>query len=160
MDSADQFVGLVVETGDVAGSRSVAVVRRIDNVVVRFRVWAGDTDLRPYNYNTLPSSYWFTNDSCSGTPYLALLPPLIADSFSTDDGIGIAYPGAPEVKAMHSSLNWPEEAQHCLLRNGVRSFGPPNRCCVAENTTTEVAPVLRIDANALGLEPPFHVEGP
>jgi hypothetical protein len=86
--------------------------------------------------------------------------PLIADSFRTDDGIGIAYPGAPEVKAMHSRLNWPEDAQHCLLQNNVRYFSPPDRCCVAMNATTEVAPLLRIDANELGLEPPFHVEGP
>ena len=157
IDNADQFVGLVVETTDATAS----VVRRIDNVVVKFRLWANATDLQPYNYSTSPSLYWFTSDNCSGTPYLTFnVPPLIAESFRTDDGIGIAYPGAADVKPMHSRLNWPEDAQHCLVQNGVRYFSPPNRCCVAENTITEVAPILRVDANQLGLKPPFHVEGP
>ena len=149
-------VGLVIALDGSADISSPEVIRRIDNIPVRFHVLP---DGLASSIPSPPGELWYESADCSGPP---LVDPALFKfkSFRALDGDGIAYAGASSNrKQAGSGLVRPSTRDQCFNRNDAVSFILPDRCCISGGFGI-FAPVLPLDIEALGLVPPFHLDVP
>ena len=145
-------VGVVIALDGSASDSSSEVIRRIDNIPVRFHA------------SSIPSSpgeLWYESADCSGPP---LVDPALFKfkSFREPDGERIAYAGPSSSRTVRSGSVAPDTQSHCLEQNGAVFFIPPDTCCTSEGggSIGVFSPVLTLDIGALGLVPPFHLDVP
>jgi len=156
-DANDAPVGLVIVLDGSADVSSPEVIRRIDNIPVRFHVLP---DGLAASIPSPPGELAYESADCSGPP---LVNPTLFKfkSFPAPDGGGIAYAGPSSSRTVRSSLLRPYRVDQCLNLNGVVSFAFPDRCCIGGGTGIGAfSPVLTLDMDTLGLVPPFHLDVP
>ena len=155
-DVNGKLVGVVSELSSGLGT---FVVKRIEGGVFSFYAYrSGFQDL---------VGWYFESPDCTGSPFIS---PDWGDEGSEElplipglqilDGTGY-YPVPPLAeRQIRSNLSIPSTEDWCSPPGG--RFSPPNRCCYSYQFpyAQVVGSVATVDLDALGLEPPFHVEAP
>jgi hypothetical protein len=164
-DAKGQFVGTVIGstlsppfTAPIGSSDEgfTTVVRRIGSTLVEFEVNARGTGYYP----PIADPVLFDSADCSGPPLVLLDPDaMISMAFGittgTDEDLHYTIlPGSPRI--WHSTAFSPNGSpcQGTLLPRGF--------CCIAKTPpiTKNLADTATLDLTALGLVPPFSIEGP
>ena len=163
--------------GAFVGIGDTRVRRRVGNVVLSFGVSTDGRSLLPVG---TANTWVYESADCSGLPLVQDDPPyyglqgqvgstLFLDSLE-GPGRALYYVTGPTRAAILQSQNINPSVHatsqaDCTGLGGCSAFfAPPDQCCCTNppNSVTDAAPSQSVDAAgaALGLVPPFHVEGP
>lgn len=131
------------------------VARRIGGTVVQFSVDAHRVLTGP---NLVPDTLTFDSTDCSG-PARVLVDPSALMSMAWMEGDGVHYATLPGSSRSFRSIAF------FVTAGSPCNFTPlpTGRCCRGDlepNNFRNQGDVLQLDEAALGVVPPFHVEGP
>lgn len=162
-DAKGQFVGTVIGSTlsppftAPPGSNEgfTPVVRRIGTTLVEFEVNARGTGYYP----PIVDEILFESTDCTGPPLVLV---------DADAMVSMAFGGFPTDEDLHyailpgSSRTWHSDA---FIPSGAPCAGTTiggGRCCIAKTPAgpKNLADTATLDLTALGLVPPFSIEGP
>jgi hypothetical protein len=163
-DSKGQFVGAVIGstlsppfTAPPTGNEGVTpVMRRVGTTLVEFNVNARGT----IYYPPIADDILFESTDCTGPPLVLV---------DANAMVSMAFGGFPGDEDLHyailpgSSRTWHSDA---FIPSGAPCAGTTigaGRCCIGSSTARgpkNLADTATLDLTALGLVPPFSIQGP
>jgi hypothetical protein len=166
-DANGAFVGLAeVPDAGFQSNDPLPVVIRVGGLLHRFKVTGDGLALQP-SVNQAFGLYYASSD-CSGTPLLGVGTGWVMETYLGRNNtiLYAAGPAGPHTPNSLSERLVATSQADCVANYGTESgvfFVPPDLCCFpAPGTTGTHAPFATMDTAgaALGLVPPFRVEGP
>jgi len=158
-DANGTFVGSL----DGGQPFSLYAFRRVGDTTIRFHVESDGSRILAATGSD--SFVFYESTNCSGQQLMPSSGSMIEDTHDSRGGV-MYYPA--QLSTLHTVASsedvrsGSDSQAGCEARDGSNAvFIPPNRCCIPmEPVMMELSHVTVFDPGALGLVPPFHVEGP